>query len=118
MSRPEKCRRICSKPKICRFAPTEQRPQGEVTLGYDEYETIRLIDNEHYGQQECAKKMGVSRSTVARIYGIARKKLADALINGKALHINGGDVIVCTKMRPECRNVVNCCHKTDRQAEG
>ena len=55
--------------------------------------------------------MGVSRSTVARVYGIAREKLADALVNGKALHIDGGDVIVCAKMRPECRDVLNCCHR-------
>ena len=43
--------------------------------------------------------------------GIAREKLADALVNGKALHIDGGDVIVCAKMRPECRDVLNCCHR-------
>lgn len=111
MSRPEKCRRICSKPKIRHFAPVEQITHDKVILGYDEYESVRLIDNEHYSQQECAGKMGVSRSTVARIYGVAREKLADALVNGKALHIDGGDVIVCAKMRPECRDVLNCCHR-------
>lgn len=43
------------------------------------------------------KKWASARSTVARVYGIAREKLADALVNGKALHIDGGDVIVCSQ---------------------
>ncbi len=111
MARPEKCRRICSRPGIRSFVPVERRAEGTVVLCYDEYETIRLIDRENMNQLACAEKMGVSRSTAARIYGNARKKLADALVGGKALKIDGGDVIVCAKMRPECKDVLNCCHK-------
>ncbi len=111
MSRPEKCRRICSIPKVRRFAPVDGEPGEEIVMGYDEYETIRLIDMENLSQLACAKKMGISRSTVARIYGNARKKLADALIGGKALRIAGGDVHVCARIRPECVNIVNCCHR-------
>ena len=111
MARPEKCRRICSRPNICGFIPDGSKDAGTVVLSYDEYETIRLIDRENMNQLACAEKMGVSRSTAARIYGNARKKLADALVGGKALKIDGGDVIVCAKMRPECKDVLNCCHK-------
>ena len=115
MARPEKCRRICSRPSICGFIPDGSKAAGSVVLSYDEYETIRLIDRENMDQLACAEKMGVSRSTAARIYGNARKKLADALVGGKALKIDGGDVIVCAKMRPECKDVVNCCHKKQLQ---
>ena len=114
MSRPEKCRRICSKPKIRHFAPTQQPPDGEVVLGFDEYEGVRLIDYEQYDQTACAEKMGVGRTTVTRIYSAARKKIADAMVNGKALRIDGGDVIVCARMRPECRDVANCCHRVEQ----
>ena len=111
MPRPEKCRRICSKPRVCAFTPADGVCSGEVVLGYDEYETIRLIDFEDHSQDACARKMGVSRATVARIYQRARKKLAQALVQGSALQIRGGDVVVCAKMRPECKDIPNCCHR-------
>lgn len=94
-----------------RFYSRWEQGRRNGRLDYDEYETIRLIDRENMNQLACAEKMGVSRSTAARIYGNARKKLADALVGGKALKIDGGDVIVCAKMRPECKDVLNCCHK-------
>ena len=103
MARPEKCRRICSKPKAHAFAPADRLPEGEAVLGYDEYETIRLIDELGYTQDACARKMGVSRSTVARIYAGARRTLADMLVHGRALKIEGGDVVVCAKFRADTR---------------
>lgn len=114
MARPEKCRRICSRPKVRAFGPMDCAPEGEVALGFDEYEVLRLIDSLDYTQQACAQKMGVSRATIARIYAAARRKLAEALIHGRALKIEGGDVIVCAEFRPECANVVNCCHRTEQ----
>lgn len=114
MARPEKCRRICSRPRARVFGPTDRAPEGKITLGFDEYEVLRLIDSLDYTQQDCAQKMGVSRATVARIYAAARRKLAEALIHGRALKIEGGDVIVCAEFRPECANVVNCCHRMEQ----
>lgn len=111
MSRPEKCRRICSKPAVCTFAPTEGEAKETVILGYDEYEVLRLIDYENMSQFACAEKMGISRPTATRIYRNARRKLAAFLMGGRTLKIDGGDVIVCAKMRPECKDVVNCCHR-------
>lgn len=110
MSRPQKCRRICSRPRAVSFGPTDLEAREVVTLGYDEYETIRLIDMEHYSQDQCAQKMDVSRTTVTRMYASAREKLASALVNGSRLEISGGDVAVCTTLRPECAGIPHCCH--------
>lgn len=115
MARPEKCRRICSRPGVRAFVPADCPPEGEVILGFDEYEAVRLIDALGYTQDACARKMGVSRSTVARIYAAARRTLADALIHGRALRIEGGDVIVCAKFREECAGVEGCCHRAEPQ---
>lgn len=117
MARPEKCRRICSKPKAHAFAPEDRSPEGEAVLGYDEYETIRLIDELGYTQDACARKMGVSRSTVARIYAGARRTLADMLVHGRALKIEGGDVVVCAKFRAECAGIRECCHRAEQQSD-
>jgi len=58
-----------------------------VVLREDEMEAIRLADYEALYQQECADKMGISRTTFSRIIEGARKKIADALLNTKALNI-------------------------------
>ena len=58
-----------------------------------EYEVIRLLDYAALTQEQCAEKMNVSRPTVTRMYDSARQKMADALVNGKTIRIEGGDVI-------------------------
>ena len=66
-----------------------------IVLTVDEYETIRLLDKKGYSQEQCAASMQVARTTVQRIYEIARKKIADALIDGHPLRIEGGDFRIC-----------------------
>jgi predicted DNA-binding protein (UPF0251 family) len=62
----------------------------EVVLGLDETEALRLADLNGSSQQEVSEQMGVSRATVGRILESARKKVAEALVKGKALRIDGG----------------------------
>lgn len=81
-----------------------------VTLGLDEYEVIRLIDLEGMQQEQAAAQMGVARTTVQSIYNAARRKMADALVNGRALRIEGGDVEVCEK-RAHCMRDGCCGHR-------
>ena len=79
MSRPQKCRRVCTLPRCGGFRPMEDAPwSGTVTLGVDEYEVIRLIDLEGLTQEQCAVQMEVARTTVTGIYLSARRKLAQA----------------------------------------
>ena len=99
MPRPVKCRRICSMPHHRRFAC--ESGQAEVTLTFEEYEALRLIDYLGLGQAECAAQMGVARTTVQRIYEGARHKLACFLVEGGALQIAGGTYELCA--RPDCR---------------
>jgi predicted DNA-binding protein (UPF0251 family) len=70
--------------------PPASALQG-VRLSVEEIESIRLKDLEGLEQEECAQKMRISRPTFHRILESARKKVADALINGKAIQIEGGN---------------------------
>ena len=63
-----------------------------LNLGLDEFETIRLLDYQGLEQEKVAELMGISRPTVTRIYASARKKIAEALTEGKAICIEGGPV--------------------------
>ncbi|MGI5891534.1 MAG: DUF134 domain-containing protein [Bacillota bacterium] len=97
MPRPKKWRKVCCMPQRDRYGPLGMPADQEdhVTMTIDEYETIRLIDLEGFMQEECARKMAIARTTVQRIYNDARKKLADSLVNGKVLRIEGGDYELC-----------------------
>lgn len=97
MPRPRKCRQVCCMPRVNRFGPlngcTDDVKVIQMTV--DEYETIRLIDLEHMNQEECAVHMNVARTTVQGIYLEARHKLAQALVDGCMLSIEGGDYHLC-----------------------
>ena len=93
MARPAKLRCVAQLPSIDSFRPVGipvHALQG-VRLSLEELESIRLKDLEGLEQEECAQQMRVSRPTFHRILQSARVKLADALINGKAIRIEGGD---------------------------
>jgi predicted DNA-binding protein (UPF0251 family) len=64
----------------------------EIILNLDEFEAIRLADYERLYQEEAAVKMNISRQTFGRIIEAAHKKIADVLLNGKALKIEGGEI--------------------------
>jgi len=80
------------------------RQLGEVELGLDEFEAIRLADLEGLYHDEAAKDMGVSRATFGRMVEAARHKVAEALVNGKMLVIKGGVVTMTTKRVFECKS--------------
>lgn len=92
MPRPRKWKKVCCLPESNIYGPLNG-PDTEVIVNMtvEEYETIRLIDLERLTQEECAEKMQVARATVQKIYNDARRKIADSLVNGKILKIEGGD---------------------------
>jgi len=94
MPRPRKRRRIGREPDFNRFGPKGVAIQGVINLTLEELETIKLIDHKNMTQEECAQSMEVARTTVTSIYNDARKKIADAVINGKTLIIEGGNYIL------------------------
>lgn len=104
MPRPRKCRKVCCLPECNRFGPLNATINQEhfVIMAVDEYETIRLIDLEEFTQEECADQMNIARTTVQRIYTDARKKLAQSLVNGKVLRIEGGDYKLCDGHEKSC----------------
>ncbi|NLZ38589.1 MAG: DUF134 domain-containing protein [Firmicutes bacterium] len=104
MPRPMKRRRVCSLPERDRFGPlgVNWDERNHVTMTVDEYEAIRLIDLEGFTQEECAKQMNVARTTVQGIYAEARKKLAEALVNGRILLIEGGEYRLCDGLGNGC----------------
>ncbi|MEW6088181.1 MAG: DUF134 domain-containing protein [bacterium] len=100
MTRPFKCRCIKSEPQIGYFKPRgiPLTSLEEVNLTLDEFEAIRLADLEGLYQEEAAEKMKVSRQTFGNIINSAHNKIAEAIINAKAIKIEGG-VYKMTNMR-------------------
>ncbi len=103
MSRPKKCRKVCRIPTTQEFFPAgDRRCKAAVILSVDEYEALRLIDKRGFSQEECAACMQVARTTVQMIYNSARRKVADALVEGLPLRIEGGDYRLCNGKEAYC----------------
>ena len=102
MSRPTKCRRVCHFPEILEFYPQSAEDKEYVILTVDEFEVIRLIDKEGFSQEECSRQLGVVRTTAQRIYENARKKIANVLVCGLPLKIEGGDYRLCNGRDNSC----------------
>ena len=117
MARPKKCRRVCSLPLNRGFLPIEYADmQKAVILTVDEYEAIRLIDYEGFSQEECGTYMKVARTTAQQIYNEARRKLAETLVKGLPLTIQGGDYHICDGVEEIC-NCGGCQrHRCRRQS--
>lgn len=119
MPRPKKWRRVCGLPENNRFGPIGGAEETQI-LTVDEYETIRLIDSLGMKQEECAEQMDVARTTVQGIYDSARKKIADAIVNGKNLIIEGGEYTLCQQNRANCGHGCgrrNRCGNIDNEIE-
>ncbi len=103
MPRPRKCRKVCQMPATREFRPVgDARLGGAVVLTVDEYEAVRLIDKQGFSQEECSNYMQVARTTVQLIYNSARKKMAEALVDGLTLRIEGGDYRLCDGAEEFC----------------
>lgn len=111
MARPQKPRRVCARPHCTDFAPGVEGG-GIVIMSLDEYETIRLIDHEGMSQDECARQMEVARTTAQAIYARARQKLAQCLVQGDRLRIEGGDIQLCQRQGPSCGRGRCCARNT------
>lgn len=121
MARPRKWKTVCEMPAVSEFVQTGmEAAQGpEVVITVEEYEVIRLLDRENLTQEECAAQMEVSRPTVQLLYNSARQKLADFLIDGGRLKIQGGVFRLCERQDGGCRRLdgrPGCCGR--RRCEG
>lgn len=92
MPRPPKCRRVAFLPNVTYFKPAgiPLRALEEVRLSVEEAEAIRLKDLKGFEQEQAAERMNISRPTFQRVLASARQKIGDALLNGKAIRIEGG----------------------------
>lgn len=88
-------------PRVMKPAGVPARELETVVLGLDEAEALRLADLEGLYQEAAARSMGVSRPTFGRIVESARRKVADAVLNGKALRLEGGEI--CVKKEGETK---------------
>lgn len=108
MPRKVKCRKVCHYPQTLEFLPQNNNAEQEpIILTVDEYEAIRLIDRRGMSQEQCAAFMQIARTTVQRIYETARKKLADFVVEGRPLRIEGGDFRLCNGSSTGC-GCVDC----------
>lgn len=96
MTRPKIPRTITEKVKTTYFKPYKipYAELEEVVLGFDEIEALKLSDYQGFNQEEAAERMRVSRPTFQRILSTARLKIAEALSEGKAIKIKGGECIM------------------------
>lgn len=124
MARPKIYRKICQPPLMKGFKPTGMllTKSKSLKLSFEQYESIRLISYDGMSQKEAADTMNVSRPTITRIYNNAINIIARALIEGKAIEIEGGNYILesdwyrcrkCYKLIEGLENHVKCHKCTD-----
>ncbi|MFH2143548.1 MAG: DUF134 domain-containing protein [Bacteroidota bacterium] len=122
--RPIRLRKVSNPPVISGFKPygnkTIEKNIKSIFLQYEEYEALRLCDFEMLNHHQASVLMDVSRSTLTRIYAKARHKIADAIVNGKQIVIEGGKVYFdsdwyecstcgCFFNNPEKQNDIKSC---------
>ncbi len=96
--RPKKYRIVHLDPKISQFSPRGRpgRP-NEVDLSMDEFEALRLADHMGLPQKEAAKSMHISQQTFSRILKRAHRSIANALVNGNTIRIQGGHYVISSR---------------------
>ena len=115
MVRPRKNRRVAFNPAISYFKPRgiPMMKLEEVRLTVDEREAVRLSDLLGMSHEEAGQCMGVSRATFGRIIQNGRKTIADALINGKAINVEGGNYRITSQNRVfQCKS---CSHMWEEE---
>lgn len=100
--RPKKYRIVHLDPKISQFSPRGRpgRP-NEVSLSMDEFEALRLADHMGLPQKEAAKSMHISQQTFSRILRRAHRNIANALVNGNTIRIQGGHYVISSREEHE-----------------
>ncbi len=113
MPRPRKCRMVSQIPRNNYFKPRgiPMRQLTEVYLPLEGFEALRLADLKGCNHEEAAKKMNVSRQTFGRILSQARHSVAEALVHGFALRIDGGDYVIVSR-NGQPTQVANSCQDT------
>ena len=113
MARPVQTRTIQFVPRVTFFKPAgiPRVELEEVALTLDELETVRLADLNGLYQEKAAPKMDISRSAFARTLESARRKIADALIHGKCLRLEGGPVQTGPSRAGVCPRDCPCRHR-------
>lgn len=93
--RPKKYRIVRVDPRISQFSPRGKpgRPD-EIDLAMDEFEAIRLADFRGLEQEKAAESMHISQQTFSRILKRAHKAIADAIVQGKIIKIQGGHYVI------------------------
>jgi predicted DNA-binding protein (UPF0251 family) len=101
MVRPRRIRRIFFQPDVTYFKPAgiPMVNLKEASLSFDELEAIRLVDSEGMEQINAGKQMKISQSTLSRLLKEGRKKLSDAIIQGNAIKIQGGNFKMAQQSR-------------------
>ncbi|MGI6311308.1 MAG: DUF134 domain-containing protein [Bacteroidales bacterium] len=109
--RPCRLRKVSKPPLISGLKPYGDKLKKEnvssIFLFLEEYEAIRLCDHEIMNHKQAANMMDVSRPTLTRIYTAARRKIADALVNGRQIIIEGGKIYFDSEWY-QCSNC--CCY--------
>jgi len=93
--RPKKYRIVRVDPRISQFSPRGKpgRPD-EIDLAMDEFEALRLADFMGLEQKKAAESMHISQQTFSRILKRAHKAIADAIVQGKIIKIQGGHYVI------------------------
>jgi uncharacterized protein len=104
MARPIGCRRVGELPNSTYFKPRgiPLRELETVTMSVDELEALRLADLEGLYQEDAAQHMDVSRQTFGRILDSAHRKVAECIVGGKALNVEGGNIMLESERTFQC----------------